>query len=156
MDTWRRPEEEGGAIPAPDRPVIIEISKNPLNRRAAQVGAIAGQAVALLRDIRSRLQEPGQPRNDRLSELGAKARAKTLTRINGLRRQAASRAETWRHAAREKTAQLRRQAQTRYERTRARATQIAHDDPLRVVVAAGVTGFLLGIALRTWRANRAG
>ncbi len=150
------PEEKESAIPPPDQPVLVEVSGSELEKRAAQVGALAGQTVALLRDVRKRLQAPGQPRDDRLSELGAAARAKTLTRIDEIRRQAGEHAEKWRQAALEKTAELRRQARSRYDETRARAQEVARDYPLHVVLAAGAAGFLLGAMLRTWRANRGG
>ncbi len=150
-----RGEESETAIPRPDKPVFVEVSGSELKKRAAQVGALAGQTVALLRDVRERLQAPGQSRADRLSELGAAARTKTLTRIDELRRQAREHAEKWRQAALERTAQLRRQARGRYEETRSRAQRVARDYPLHVVLAAGVAGFLLGAALRIWRAHRA-
>lgn len=152
----RRLEDDEAGSPEFSPPVFLGISGTELERRAAKVGTAAGQAVALLRDVRRRLREPGQARDDRLSELGAAAKTRTRARIDDLRREAAARAEEWLRAAKEKTAELRRQARTGYEQARARATQVGRDYPLHVVLVAGVAGFLLGAALRTWRANRAG
>lgn len=150
------PDENEVAIPAPGRPVLIELRKSGLERSAAQAGALAGHTVGLLRDIRKRFEEPGQAHDDRLSELGATARARTRATVDEVRRKAGEHAEKWRQAALEKTAELRRQARDRYEQTRSRANQVARDYPVHVLLAAGVAGFLLGAALRTWRANRAG
>jgi ElaB/YqjD/DUF883 family membrane-anchored ribosome-binding protein len=156
MDEWpsREPHEGEHAIPEHGRPVFVEISEKTLEKRAAQLGAAAGEAVALLRDIRRRLQEPGGRENrseDRLGQLGAKARA----RLDDLRQQAASQTEYWRRAAQEKVAGFQQQARSGYERARSRAQGIVSDYPLHVVVAAGVAGFLLGVTLRARRVSRA-
>lgn len=150
----RSPQNEDGesAAPEPRRPVFIEISATKLQRHAAQVGKVAGTAVAVLRDARRRLSEPGQTRNDHLSELSATAR----TRVWELRREAAEHAQDWRRAALEKTAELRRQAKTDYEKLRARVLQVGRDHPLQVVAAAGIAGFLIGAGLRIRRAHRGG
>jgi ElaB/YqjD/DUF883 family membrane-anchored ribosome-binding protein len=150
----RRPEDEDdeSAAPAPGRPVFVEVSETELQKRAAQVGKVAGTAVAVFRDARRRLQEPGEPRHDHLSELGATAR----TRVWELRRETADHVEDWRRAALEKTAELRRQAKSRYEQARERAGQLGHDHPLQVVAVAGIIGFLIGASLRIRRANRGG
>jgi ElaB/YqjD/DUF883 family membrane-anchored ribosome-binding protein len=134
--------------------MFLEVSATTLEKRAAQLGTVAGEAVALLRDVRTRLQAPGgsQDRDDRLGQLGAAARAK----VDELRRQAAAHAEHWRQAAQEKAAELQRQAKTRYEQARTRTKDVIRDYPVHVVVVAGVAGFLLGVAVRAWRANRAG
>jgi ElaB/YqjD/DUF883 family membrane-anchored ribosome-binding protein len=145
-------ENDESAAPEPRRPVFVEISGAELRRRAATVGKVAGTAVAVFRDARRRLREPGQTRDDHLSELGATAR----TRVWELRREAADHAEDWRRAALEKTAELRRQAKTSYDKVRGRAQQVGHDHPLQVVVVAGIVGFLIGAGLRIRRANRGG
>ena len=65
-----------------------------------------------------------------------------------------ARADELRQTATEKAADLRSQVRTGYYRTRLRANAVARDYPLQVVLAAGATGFLLGVGLRIWRANR--
>lgn len=145
-------EEDESAAPEPRQPVFVEISGTELQRRAAQVGKVAGTAVAVFRDARRRLREPGQARDDHLSELGAGAR----TRVWELRREAAEHAEDWRRAALEKTAELRRHAKADYEKARERARQLGRDHPLQVVVVAGIVGFLIGAGLRIGRAHRGG
>jgi ElaB/YqjD/DUF883 family membrane-anchored ribosome-binding protein len=143
-------EDDESAAPEPARPVFVEVSETELQRRAAQVGKVAGTAVALFRDARRRLQEPGQARHDHLSDLGATAR----TRVWEFRRETADHVEDWRRAAREKTAEFRRQARSRLEEARERARQLGHDYPLQVVAVAGIIGFLIGAGLRIRRANR--
>jgi ElaB/YqjD/DUF883 family membrane-anchored ribosome-binding protein len=152
MNDWRprSPEDQKSAAPEPARPVFVEISGTELERRAAQVGKVAGAAVAVFRDARRRLREPGHARDDRFSQLGATASA----RMEELRREAAHRVEDWRRAALDKTAELRRQAKSGYDQARERARQIGRDYPVHVVVAAGVVGFLIGAGMRMRRANR--
>jgi ElaB/YqjD/DUF883 family membrane-anchored ribosome-binding protein len=145
-------EDSESAAPEPRRPVFVEISGTELQRRAVQVGKVAGTAVAVFRDARRRLREPGQTRDDHFSELGATAR----TRVWELRREAAEHAEDWRRAALEKTAELRRHAQADYEKVRARAVKVGREHPLQVVAAAGIVGFLIGAGLKIRRANRGG
>jgi ElaB/YqjD/DUF883 family membrane-anchored ribosome-binding protein len=145
-------EDEESAAPEPGQPVFVEVSETELQKRAAQVGKMAGTAVALFRDARRRLHEPGQTKHDHLSELGATAR----TRVWEIRREAADHVEDWRRAALEKTAELRRQAKSRYDQTRERARQLGRDHPLQVVAVAGIIGFLIGAGLRIRRANRGG
>jgi hypothetical protein len=135
-------------------PVFLKGTANELEKRAAQIGKVAGTAVAMFRSARRRLRESHQePGNDRLSALGAIAR----TRAWELRREAAERTEDWRHAALELTAELRHQAKTGYEKAREGARQAGRDYPVHVAIAAGVAGFLIGAGLRMRRRlHRAG
>lgn len=148
----RRPEDDESPAPEPGQPAFVEVSGTELQKRAAQVGKVAGTAVAVFRDARRRLHERGETRHDHLSELGASAR----TRVWELRRETADHVEDWRRAALEKTAELRRQAKSRYDQARERARQLGHDYPLQVVAAAAIIGFLIGAGLRIRRANRGG
>ncbi|HEY6306552.1 MAG TPA: hypothetical protein VI488_08875 [Candidatus Angelobacter sp.] len=146
----QRPQDDEAASPQSPRPVFVEISGTELTRRAAQVGKVAGTAVAVFRDARRRLSEPGQAGDDRFSQFGATA----STRMKELRREAADRVEDWRRAVLDRTAELRREAKTGYDQARQRARQIGRDYPVHVVVAAGVVGFLIGAGMRMRRANR--
>jgi ElaB/YqjD/DUF883 family membrane-anchored ribosome-binding protein len=148
----RRPEDDESPAAEPGQPVFVEVSETDLQKRAAQVGKVAGATVALFRDARRRLHEGGETRHDHLSELGASAR----TRVGELRRETADHVEDWRRAALEKTAELRRQAKSRYDQAHERARQLGHDYPLQVVAAAGIIGFLIGAGLRIRRGNRDG
>jgi hypothetical protein len=122
-----------------------------LERRAAQVGAVAGHAYAALRDARKILEEPGHgSAKDRLREFSATAKSRT----QNLRREAAAIVEEWRQAALDKTAELRAEAHRRYEQARGRVKQAGDDYPLHVVLAAGIAGFLIGAALRARRSHR--
>jgi hypothetical protein len=60
-----------------------------------------------------------------------------------------------RRQARAKTADLGRQARAGYFRARLRAIHTTREYPVHVALAAGVVGFLIGVGLRTRRANRA-
>ena len=156
-DRHRLPPEDGEpSIPRPKRSAFLMVSGSELAKRAAQVGTLTGQLVALLRDARRRIQEPGQPGSHPLSQLGATARSKAQARIADLRKHANAQAEKWRQAALDMGTGLSRQARSRFEQTRTRATEIARDHPLHVVLAAGLAGFLLGVALRARRSSRAG
>jgi ElaB/YqjD/DUF883 family membrane-anchored ribosome-binding protein len=134
-----------------------------LEQRAADLGAAAGQVVRMLRQARETLGTlPDMPGFDRLSGLAENARA----RAEQLRSMAAHGAEQLTRAAKDKTielksqvrettAELGRRAKSNYYRTRLRAQQTVREYPVHVAVAAGAVGFLVGVALRIRRANRA-
>jgi len=138
--------------PFSNPPVSVRrIRETELERRAAQVGAVAGHTYAALRDARKILEEPGHgSAKDRLLEFSATAKSRT----QNLRREAAAIVEEWRQAALDKTAELRSQARRRYEEARARAKQAGDDYPLHLVFGAGIAGFLIGAALRRRRSHR--
>jgi hypothetical protein len=154
VESWQsKPERPEGGSPGLSPPLLLKVSGTELEKRAAQIGKVAGTAVAIFRDARRRLREPHQkPGNDHLSALGAIAR----TRAWELRREAAERTEDWRRAALEMTAELRRRAKTGYEKAWDRARQTGREYPVHVVIAAGVAGFLIGAGLRMRRSHRAG
>ena len=88
------------------------------------------------------------------------AKAEQLQRIAATRTQELSHAAQVKAAelgrqAREKSAELARQAKAGYESAQRRAKQTVHDYPVHVALAAGAVGFLIGVALRVRRANRA-
>ena len=132
------------------QPVSVRrIRDTNLEQLAAEVGTIAGQAVALVRKVR---ETAGREEwKGGISDLRASAKG----RVQQLRRSAEEHAEEWRRLAVEKTEELRRQARTRYQQARGRAEQVGHDYPLQTVLAAAAAGFLLGIALRLRKAHHA-
>jgi hypothetical protein len=106
-----------------------------LERRARQIGTLAGRAVALLRQTQEKL-------NDEQS-------------WSNLRDSAENRAEELRQAAVRRTQEYRRQVENSYREARERARQAAHDYPVHVALGAGLAGFIVGAALRAGRMNRA-
>jgi CHASE3 domain sensor protein len=118
-----------------DPPGVTPAAESDLERRARQIGALAGRAVALLRQTQERL-------NDQES-------------WNNLRGSAEDRAEEIRHAAARRTQEWRRQAEKSYQQAREHARETARDYPLHVALAAGVAGFVVGAALRIGRTHRA-
>jgi ElaB/YqjD/DUF883 family membrane-anchored ribosome-binding protein len=134
-----------------------------LEQHAAELGAAAGKVVVMMRQTKENLENLTQTAiYDRVSELAeaAVAKAEQLQHIAATRTQEISHAAQVKAAelgrqAREKSAELARQAKARYESAQRQAKQTVHDYPVHVAVAAGVVGFLIGIALRVRRANRA-
>jgi ElaB/YqjD/DUF883 family membrane-anchored ribosome-binding protein len=129
---------------------VRRIRNTDLERLAAEVGTIAGQAVALVRQVRETVGRREDWKGG-ISDLRASAKG----RVQQLRRSAEEHAEEWRRLALEKTEALRRQARTHYQQARGRAEQVGRDYPLQTVVAAGAAGFLLGIVLRRKKAHHA-
>jgi ElaB/YqjD/DUF883 family membrane-anchored ribosome-binding protein len=143
--------------------LLEQDTRSPLEQRAAELGTAAGKVVSMVKHARLTVEHlPDHPVFDRLSGLADNARA----RAEYLRSVAAERAQRFASSARgmtaelgrqarEKTADLGRQARSGYFRARIRANQTAREYPVQVVLAAGVVGFLIGVALRIRRANRA-
>jgi len=148
MDDSRQHDSENGAA-LPVRPVSVRrIRETELERRAVQIGAVAGHAYAVLREVRNLLEEPGHgSARERLHDLGAAAKAHT----DEFRRAAAARAQEWRRTAWENTAELRAEALRRFHEARQRAKRAGEEYPLHIVVGAGIAGFLIGAAMRARR-----
>jgi ElaB/YqjD/DUF883 family membrane-anchored ribosome-binding protein len=134
-----------------------------LEQHAAELGAAAGKVVIMMRQTKENLENLTQHAiYDRVTVLAenAKIRAEQLGRLAGARAQEFSQAAQVKAAelgrnARERSEDLARQAKAGYASARRRANQTVHDYPVHVAVAAGVVGFLVGVALRVRRANRA-
>jgi len=155
-ESWRRwsdisrDDSEENSVELKEPVSVKRIRDTELERLAEEVGTIAGQAVALVRQVRGTLGERKRWKSG-IDDFRASAK----DRVQELRRSAEAHAEEWRRLALEKTEELRKQARTRYQHTRVRAEQISRDHPLQTVIAAGATGFLLGIALRRKKAHHA-
>jgi ElaB/YqjD/DUF883 family membrane-anchored ribosome-binding protein len=121
-----------------------------LEKRARQVGTIAGTVAAVVGGMRRRLDDSGNNLGDQLTDLGRQAKSK----VQELRGTAAVRADEWRRAAQRRAVDLGRQTKLGLERACDRANQLAHDYPWHLVVAAGVIGLLVGATLKLRRANR--
>lgn len=117
-----------------------------LEKRARQIGTIAGQVVMKFRAAKG-LREPG----GKLDDLRSKATGKA----GEIRDQMSARAAEWRDALRERSIEFRRQAHVGYTRARERTDRLGHDYPWHVLLAAGIAGFVLGALLRARRNHHA-
>jgi ElaB/YqjD/DUF883 family membrane-anchored ribosome-binding protein len=136
-------------VAPPETPLLVEVTTSSWERRAARVGTVAGNAVAILRRARRRWYQfdPHQAASDAADTL----RRETRARSADLRQTAAELRET----ARIRGAELRDRAVAGYEQTRARAERVGRDYPAQVVLVAAATGFIVGAGLRVWRSRRA-
>lgn len=115
-----------------------------LEKRARQVGTIAGQIVSLLRKKTNLSEHRG-----RLDDLRVKASRKA----DDIRERVSTQTEQWRDVVREKSAHFGRRAKAGYEQTRQSTVQLGHDYPFHVLLGAAVTGFVLGAVLRARRTH---
>jgi ElaB/YqjD/DUF883 family membrane-anchored ribosome-binding protein len=136
-----RPAEGLPRAAPPESPLLVEVAGSEWERRAVQVGTIAGRAVAIFRRVRRQWYQ-----FDPQQAVGDAAEA--------FRRETAARSEEFRQVARIRGLELRDRAKAGYERTRARAEHLGHDYPARVVLVAAAAGFVLGTGLRVWRSKR--
>lgn len=127
-------------------PTVVRVyHRNPeLEKRARQVGTIAGQVVSLLRKTTNLSEHHG-----RLDDL----RFKASRRTDDIRQRVSTRAEQWRDVLREKSAHFGRRAKAGYEQTRQSTGQMGHDYPFHVLLGAAITGFVLGAVLRARRTH---
>jgi ElaB/YqjD/DUF883 family membrane-anchored ribosome-binding protein len=154
--SWRRwsdisqDDSEADNVDLKPPVTVRRIRNTELERLAGDIGAIAGQAVALVRQVRETVGERKRWKSG-IDDLRTSAKG----RVQELRRSAEAHAQEWRRLALEKTEELKKQARARYEQTRGRAEQIGRDYPVQTVLAAGAAGFLLGVALRRRKAHHA-
>lgn len=154
-------------------------SNTALEQTARQVGTAVGKAVVTIRKTQERLKDVASQTGDaaasRLSDVKTRAQ-ETANRVSNIGETVKNKAQEWTETATAKAEELRQvtvakaeelrqataarvselgsQIKTGYYRTRLRANQVVRDYPLHVVLAAGAVGFLLGVGLRIWRANR--
>jgi hypothetical protein len=143
--------------------VVPEQDHKTLEKRAAELGAAAGKVVRMVRRARSTAGNlPDHPATNRIGELAqdTRARAEQLRTAAAeftrrLTQIANERARELAAQARERSRDLARQAKEGYARARQESGRVARKYPLHVAVGAGAVGFLLGVALRIRRSNRA-
>jgi ElaB/YqjD/DUF883 family membrane-anchored ribosome-binding protein len=139
------------------------IENSSLKQRAADLGAAAGRIALIMRETKENVENLAQHGiYDRVRGLAENARIRTEslrrragTRMQELTHAVQDKAADLKHQAREKTTELGRQARTNYYRVRLKAHQTVREYPVETALAAGVAGFLLGVALRIRRASRA-
>lgn len=129
-----------------DPEIHVYRDDSELNKRARQIGTIAGQVVARVRHA-GRYARSGQPVGD--------LRDKASSRAGAIRDQISIRAEEWRQVFRERSAELGRRARAGYGDARYRADQWGRNYPWHLLLVAGIAGIVLGAALRVRRAGRA-
>lgn len=148
------PEEPGfGANPSiPPLPELIKVVDHspPLERAARKTGWVLGRLVAAVREAQETLRESGRE--------SASGKVRVITERSKARAQetgemAASRLQEWGELARERGQEFVRRAQEWWRRARATGRIAAQEKPLQVALAAGVAGFILGVALRIRRAG---
>ena len=134
--------------PAPQRLELLpaDSAHSTLEKRARQVGTIAGQVVARVRGARSSIKPKENLRN--LRETASNKKDQIL-------QQASARVGEWREVLRDRSAHLGRRAKSQYGETRERAERLGYDYPWRVLAGAGITGLIIGAALRIRRSSRA-
>ena len=137
--------------------------RSALEQHATDVGAAAGRIALIMRQTKENLENLAQhsiyDRLIRLSE-NARIRSQRIRQVASLRAQeltyaAQDKAAELGRQTQEKAAELGRHARSNYYRARIKARQTAHDYPVETALAAGAIGFVVGVALRIGRANRA-
>ena len=132
-----------------------------LEQTARQVGATMGKAVATMRKAQDRLKDVANETTEAASTQIEEVRSKAQQAGEAVKAKAqewseaaAARVEELRTATVEKASQIGSSVKMGYYRTRLRANRMVRKYPVHVVLLAGALGFLVGVGLRIWRANR--
>ena len=175
FDTYPSPSPEGHAAPiGVERSSERSSERRSLEQHAAELGAMAGKVVVMMRQTKENLENLSHHAiYDRVTELAenTKARAGQLSRLAGtraqelsqsaqvkaaeFRRQASEKSAEFARLASEKSAELARRAKTGYHQVNHNAKRTARKYPIHVALAAGAVGLFIGMALRVRRARRA-
>lgn len=132
----------------PNRLLPEQTESSPLEEYGAQLGSAAGQAVLALRRAQKKVRDIATEKTATVTDIAS-------GRMQQVRDEAATRGEEWGNTLRERARELQRQARNAIYRARLRAREIEKQDPLHVVIGAGVVGVVIGAGLRIWRASRA-
>jgi hypothetical protein len=154
-ETLRENPEEpgfGASPPIPPLPELIKvIDHSPaLERAARKTGWVLGRLVAAVREAQERARESVRENPSgkiRVITERSKAREQETGEI------AASRLQEWGELARERGQEFARRAQEWWRRAQTKGRIAAQEKPVQVALAAGVAGFVLGVALRIRRAG---
>lgn len=145
FDTYPSGPELGGD---PNRLLPEETESSPMEHYGAQLGSAAGQAVVALRRAQQKVLDITAEKKATVTNIAS-------ARIQEIRDEAANRGEEWSIALRERASEWRRQARNAIYRARLRAREVKKQDPVHVVVGAGILGVVIGAGLRIWRSSRA-
>jgi hypothetical protein len=132
----------------PNRLLPEETESSPMEHYGAQLGSAAGQAVVALRRAQRKVLDMAGEKKATVTDIAS-------ARMQQIKHEAATRGEQWSNTLRERANELRRQATNAIYRARLRAREIKKQDPVHVVVGAGILGVVIGAGLRIWRASRA-
>ena len=132
----------------PNRLLPEQAESSPLEEYGAQLGSAAGQAVLALRRAQKKVRDVAMEKKATVTDIAS-------GRMQQIRDEAATRGEQWSNILRERASELRRQARNAIYRARLRAREVKKQDPVHVVIGAGILGVVLGAGLRIWRASRA-
>ena len=132
----------------PNRLLPEEAESSPLEQYGAQLGSAAGQAVLALRRAQKKVLDIADEKRATVTDIAS-------ARLQQVQDQAAARGQQWSNTLRERATEWRRQAKNAMYRARLRAREVKKQDPVYVVLGAGVLGVVFGAGLRIWRASRA-
>lgn len=132
----------------PNRLLPENVESSPLEEYGAQLGSAAGQAVLALRRAQKRVRDIASEKKATVTDIAS-------GRMQQVREEAAIRGEQWSNTLRERVSELRRQARNAIYRARLRAREVEKQNPVHVVIGAGILGVVIGAGLRIWRASRA-
>lgn len=132
----------------PNRLLPEETESSPLEQYGAQLGSAAGQAVLALRRAQRKVLDIAGEKTATVTNIAS-------ARMQEVREEAATRGEQWSITLRERASEWRRQARNAIYRARLRAREVKKQDPVYVVIGAGLLGAAIGAGLRIWRASRA-
>lgn len=132
----------------PNRLLPEQAQSSPLEEYGAQLGSAAGQAVLALRRAQKKVRDIASEKKATVTDIAS-------ARMREIRDEAATRGEQWRITLRERASEWQRQARNALYRARLRAREVKKQDPVHVVIGAGIVGVVIGAGLRIWRASRA-
>ncbi len=141
FDTYPAPSP--GSTAAPDRQLPEDPMGARLTETAETIGTAVGKAVNTVRDLPERLEGMKDDMKHRLQVVrrqgGPSAGDKIKDKAEELK---------------DKAGELKERAGEKVGKARQRASRLASENPLAVILAAGIAAFALGVILRLWRSNR--
>lgn len=132
----------------PNRLLPEEAESTPLEQYGAQLGSAAGQAVLALRRAQRKVMDIAGEKKATVTDIAN-------ARMRQIKDEAATHGEQWTTILRQRARELQRLARNAAYRARLRAREIERQNPVHVVVGAGIVGLVIGAGLRIWRARRA-
>ncbi len=115
------------------------------NQAAEQIGSSLGRAVTKVRQMPQRAEQVAQELTNEVRD-----------RLEVIRReQAPSVTARLREKAEQTADELKGRARENVQVARIRAQRLAREKPLQIIVVAFGAAFIVGVALRIWRSNRA-
>lgn len=132
----------------PNRLLPEKTESSQLEHYGAQLGSAAGQAVVALRRAQQKVLDIAAEKKATVTSIAS-------ARMQEIRDEASTRGEEWSITLRERASEWRRQARNAIYRARLRAREVEKQDPVHIVIGAGIAGVVIGAGLRIWRASRA-